>query len=676
MSLKDMNFPGLLYGGDYNPEQWLDRPDILKKDIEMMKQAHINAVTLGVFSWAFLEPSEGEYRLDWLQKIVDSLYAEGIYVVLSTPSGARPRWLAERYPEVLRMDSRRIRNLYGARHNHCYTSPVYRKKVREIDQQLAARFKDHPGVILWHISNEFGGECHCPLCQDAFRSWIRNKYGSVDKLNHAWWTAFWSHTYTSFDQVESPSPLGDANLIGLNLDWNRFVTDQTADFLKEEVRALRDAGAHQPVTTNFMQWFSGLDYNVLSDYVDIVSWDNYPSWHQKPDMETADEAAFQHDYMRSLKHKPFLMMESTPSALNWQGVSKVKRPGMLALSSLQALAHGSDSVQFFQIRQSRGSSEKFHSAVIDHYGETDTRVFREVSRLGEDLAKVSFLRGTVVHSSAAIIYDIQSQWAMENSEGPRNAGLPYHESLMKAYRSLRGLGLNVDVIGADASLEGYSIVAAPMLYMFREGVSDRLKDFVAGGGTLIMTFWSGVADGTDLCYQGRTPAGLSDVLGLRREEIDALYDGESCRVAPVDDTIFRQDQEYTCANLCELVRLNDAKPLLVYQDEFYAGYPAATVHSYGAGEAYYLCADLELSLYEQLARYIVQKKGIRPVLENLDDLPGDVRVSSRCDGETEYVFLQHFGTNEVKVTLPPEADVILGDPQEVMKGYDTIIFRR
>ena len=676
MSLKDMNFPGLLYGGDYNPEQWLDRPDILKKDIEMMKQAHINAVTLGVFSWAFLEPSEGEYRLDWLQKIVDSLYAEGIYVVLSTPSGARPRWLAEQYPEVLRMDSRRIRNLYGARHNHCYTSPVYRKKVREIDQQLASRFKDHPGVILWHISNEFGGECHCPLCQDAFRSWIRNKYGSVDKLNHAWWTAFWSHTYTSFDQVESPSPLGDANLMGLNLDWNRFVTDQTADFLKEEVRALRDAGAHQPVTTNFMQWFAGLDYNVLSDYVDIVSWDNYPSWHQKPDMETADEAAFQHDYMRSLKHKPFLMMESTPSALNWQGVSKVKRPGMLALSSLQALAHGSDSVQFFQIRQSRGSSEKFHSAVIDHYGETDTRVFREVSRLGEDLANVSFLRGTVVHSSAAIIYDIQSQWAMENSEGPRNAGLPYHESLMKAYRSLRRFGLNVDVIGADASLEGYSVVAAPMLYMFREGVSDRLKDFVAGGGTLIMTFWSGVADGTDLCYHGRTPAGLSDVLGLRREEIDALYDGEFCRVAPMDDTIFRQDQEYTCANLCELVRLYDAKPLLVYQDEFYAGYPAATVHSYGAGEAYYLCADLELSLYEQLARYIVQKKGIRPVLENLDDLPGDVRVSSRCDGEREYIFLQHFGTNEVKVTLPPEADVILGDPQGVMKGYDTIIFRR
>ena len=676
MSLKDMNFPGLLYGGDYNPEQWLDRPDILKKDIEMMKQAHINAVTLGVFSWAFLEPSEGEYRLDWLQKIVDSLYAEGIYVVLSTPSGARPRWLAERYPEVLRMDSRRIRNLYGARHNHCYTSPVYRKKVREIDQQLASRFKDHPGVILWHISNEFGGECHCPLCQDAFRSWIRNKYGSVDKLNHAWWTAFWSHTYTSFDQVESPSPLGDTNVHGLNLDWNRFVTDQTADFLKEEVRALRDAGARQPVTTNFMQWFAGLDYNVLSDYVDIVSWDNYPSWHQKPDMETADEAAFQHDYMRSLKHEPFLMMESTPSALNWQGVSKVKRPGMLALSSLQALAHGSDSVQFFQIRQSRGSSEKFHSAVIDHYGETDTRVFREVSRLGEDLANVSFLRGTVVHSSAAIIYDIQSQWALENSEGPRNAGLPYHESLMKAYRSLRRFGLNVDVIGADASLEGYSIVAAPMLYMFREGVSDRLKDFVAGGGTLIMTFWSGVADGTDLCYQGRTPAGLSDVLGLRREEIDALYDGEFCRVAPMDDTIFRQDQEYTCANLCELVRLYDAKPLLVYQDEFYAGYPAATMHSYGAGEAYYLCADLELSLYEQLARYIVQKKGIRPVLENLDDLPGDVRVSSRCDGETEYVFLQHFGTNKVKVTLPPEADVILGDPQGVMKGYDTIIFRR
>ena len=236
-----MDLDKVLYGGDYNPEQWLDRPDILEEDIAMMQEAHINTVTLGVFSWSTLEPEEGKYNFGWLDTIMDCLDQAGISVILATPSGARPQWMAEKYPEVLRVNERRERAHYGYRHNHCYTSPIYRQKVRAINMELAKRYGKRKQVILWHISNEYGGECHCPLCQEAFRNWVKDKYKTVEALNQAWSTTFWSHTYQSFDQVESPSPLGETMLHGLNLDWKRFVSEQTGDFIAEEIKAIRDA---------------------------------------------------------------------------------------------------------------------------------------------------------------------------------------------------------------------------------------------------------------------------------------------------------------------------------------------------------------------------------------------------------------------------------------------------
>ena len=270
----------LLYGGDYNPEQWLDRPDILQEDIRMFRQAGINTVTVGVFSWAKLEPKEGVYRLDWLAGIIDRLYENGISVVLATPSGARPHWLADRYPEVLRVNERRERALFGRRHNHCLTSPAYREKTAQIDRKLAERFGNHPAVRMWHISNEFGGDCHCPLCQEAFRAWLKKRYQTIENLNDRWCTAFWSHTYDGFDQIESPSGLGENSIMALDLDWKRFVTDQTIDFMEKEICALREAGARQPVTTNLMYDFTGLNYFKLAQKIDLVSWDNYPLWHK------------------------------------------------------------------------------------------------------------------------------------------------------------------------------------------------------------------------------------------------------------------------------------------------------------------------------------------------------------------------------------------------------------
>lgn len=662
----------ILYGGDYNPEQWLDEPDILEQDIQMMKEAHINTVTLGVFSWAVLEPEEGKYDFEWLDGIVDRLIKEGFSIILATPSGARPKWMADKYPEVLRVDANRQRALYGYRHNHCYTSPVYRQKVREINMRLAERYGSREGVILWHISNEYGGECHCPLCQEAFRTWLKEKYQDIHTLNKAWSTTFWSHTYQSFDQIESPSPRGETFLHALNLDWKRFVTDQTADFIREEIQAVRDGGSTLPTTINMMYDYEGLDYHKLADLVDVISWDTYPAWHKEPETETAMDNGMQHDFMRSLKHQPYLMMESCPSATNWQSVSKLKKPGLLSAQSMQAIAHGSDSVLYFQIRQSRGASEKFHGAVIDHYGGTDTRVFREVSHIGVDLEKICELKGAVTNAEVAVIYDIENRWAIEDAQGPRNIGLYYKQAVEKSYYAFRKLGLNVDVISMDQEFGSYKILAAPMAYMFRAGFAERVRDFVAKGGIFITTYWSGVVDENDRCYLGATPAGLTDVLGLRATEIDGLYDHETNQLVPEDRSIFATKISYECRHLCQLIDVSTARILMTYGTDFYQSQPAVTFQPYGMGYGYYIGADVEQSCYDDLYRRIVELSRVHVPVEQV---PEGVEVTTREKDGDVYIIAQNFTPNDLFIDLG-EGELLLGNSSGKISTYETIIMRR
>jgi len=672
-----MDLTKLLYGGDYNPEQWLAYPEILKEDIEYMKQAHINTVTLGVFSWSVLEPEEGDFQFGWLEQIIDDLYENGISVILATPSGARPKWLADRYPEVLRVDEARNRELFGGRHNHCYTSPVYREKVRIINGELSKRFGSHPAVILWHISNEYGGECHCPLCQQAFRKWLEAKYRTIEELNERWCTTFWSHTYQSFDQIESPSSRGESMLHGLTLDWKRFVTDQTADFIREEIAAIRVAGSDKPATINLMYNYEGLNYHKFADLIDVVSWDSYPTWHKGEEYLTATDNGMQHDIMRSIKKKPYLLMESCPSSTNWQGVSKLKRPGIVEAQGLQAVAHGSDSVLYFQIRQSRGASEKFHGAVIDHTGSRETRVFREVEETGRILENMEGLLGASTESEVAVIYDWENRWALEDAMGPRNKGVCYKETVEKSYRAFRKQGLNVDVIDMEQSLEGYRIVAAPMAYMFRSDFEKKVKAFVEQGGTFVLTYWSGIVDDTDRCFLGATPHGLADVMGFRRKEIDGLYDGETNAMLPTDRAaaVFASQESYSCQRLCELVELTTAVPLAVYGEDFYQGIPAAAFNRYGDGSAYYIAADAEQAFYDDLYRHVVDEAQVERILDCR--IPEGVEVNSRQTEEAEYVFVQNYNREAVEMDLGNEEhELVYGKNGTVLPPFGTVVLMR
>lgn len=634
-----MVFEHFLHGGDYNPEQWLDRPDILEKDAALMKEAHVNCVSVGIFAWSHLEPEEGVYDFDWLSNIIDRLYQNGIYTVLATPSGAKPVWMSHKYPEIRRFSRNMTRELTGGRHNHCYSSPVYREKVRQMDTALAERFSRHPGVLLWHISNEFGGECFCPLCQEEFRQWLRERYGTLDALNKAWWTDFWSHRYTDWSQIEPPVPQGENDVHGLNLDWKRFVTARTADFVRMERDAVKAVNPELPVTINMMGDYAGLDYFRFRDLVDIVSWDSYPSWGRDADEEAVGQVtAFAHDLMRSIRREPFLLMESTPSATNWQAISKLKRPGVHMLAEMQAVAHGANSVQYFQWRKSRGSSEKLHGAVVDHYGESDTRVFREVAEVGRRLEGLDGVLATCPMPETAIIYDWENRWAVEDARGPRNSGLHYLDTVKDFHGAFWRLGIPTDVIDMTCDLSPYKLVIAPMIYLLRPGFAQRLRSFVEQGGTVLCTYWSGVVNESDLCWLGGMPGdGLMELFGLRSEEIDGLYDGQTNRLVPQED--FLPGRSYQLRELCELVHCTTARALAVYGEDFYRGMPALTMNPYGKGRAYYLAARGERKLLEDLAAALAGDLGLRPSLDAI--LPQGV-TAIRRSGNPDVIFLQNF----------------------------------
>ncbi len=644
---KKILFPqvgGFLHGGDYNPEQWLDRPDILEEDVRLMKKAGVNSATLGVFSWSVLEPAEGEFHFEWLEAIIDRLYQNGIYTVLSTPSGARPAWLDAAYPEAMRVDRTGMRAHHGGRHNHCMSSPIYREKVARIDRKLAERFGAHPGVIMYHISNEFSGECFCPHCVKKFRGYLADKYDNdIEKLNAAWWTAFWSHRYNSFQQIEPPFTNGETSVMGLNLEWKRFTTWNTNDFMKAEIEVLRSVTPDIPTTANLMRLFGGLDYRKMAPDMDVVSWDNYPTFHNDWETlaDTMSETAFQHAVMRSLKRgKPFMMMESAPGLVNWQPVNKLKRPGVHRLACLQAVACGSDSVQYFQWRKGRGSYEQFHGAVVDHIGTDDTRVFREVAEVGELLRKIAPAAGTTVKPRAALLFDWDNRWAIDDAKAFSQASKKYEETCIDIWKAFFRLGVDMDVVGSDEDLSDYNVVAAPMLYMLQPGTAENLKRFVERGGQLFATYCIGYVDKEQLCFLGGFPGdGLKSLFGIVSEEIDSLYPSDRNGIVLEDGSCW-EVRDYA-----EILRVQDAQVLGTYADDFYKGTAALTCKEYGKGRAYYAAARTAAEQMQPLFEKLLADAGI-PVRK----LPEGVECHVRSGESGNYAFYLNSTSEQVSVS--------------------------
>lgn len=624
---------------------WQNYPDILKEDMRLFKLANCNEMSVGIFAWAALEPEENKFDFSFLDKAMDDIYAAGGRVILATPSGARPQWLAQKYPEVLRHNNNFHPRKFSERENHCFTSPIYREKVRIINTKLAERYKNHPALIAWHISNEFSGECYCPICQEAFRQWLKEKYGTLDNLNHQWWNSFWAHTYTDWSQINPPSPLGENSVHALKLDWKRFVTDQTADFMKQEIATVKAITPDIPVTTNLFQGFySGLDYFRFNKNVDFTSLDIYPQWkgNESGDIEVAIESAMSYDLCRSYKHQPFLLMESAPGCPNWLPYNKLTRAGQHELVSMQAISHGADSVQYFQFRKSRGGFEKFHGAIVDHEGSENTRIFKEVSALGARLKKLDSIVGTNVDAKVAILHDWSSKWALDDAAGFYRKDKKQLATEKLFYKSLWKRGIDTDIIGTDDNFSGYSVIIAPMLYMVSDAVGKKLGEFVKNGGILLCTYMTAMVNENDLCHLGGFPgADLREVFGIWNEEIDTLYPEDIVKIKTADG-------ETEAVYYCEILHLEGAEAFAEYASEFYAGSPAATVNNYGKGKAYYVAFRDKGDYTDYLVERLLSESKVNSKFDG--ELPYGVTAHSRQDNENLYVFLENFSYGEKTVT--------------------------
>ncbi len=649
--MKKSIFDHIIHGGDYNPDQWIDTPEIWDEDMRLMNLAHVNSATVGIFSWSMLEPEEGVYNFEWLDKLLDKLHENGKDVILATPSGARPVWLSQKYPEVLRVEESGIRNEYGVRHNHCLTSPIYREKVRNINTLLAKRYKDHPAVKMWHISNEYCGECHCELCQEAFREWLKKEYhNSLDELNFKWWNGFWSHQVTDWSQINSPKFRGENHVSAMKLAWRRFVSESHISFFENEIAPLREITPNIPITTNFMKMYDGINYQELAKKLDLVSWDNYPAWDKGNNVNEAIDTAFVHDAFRTMGGgKPFFLMESTPSLVNWHDVNKLPYPRRQELSSMQAVAHGADSIQYFQWRKSRGGHEKFHGAVVDHCGHENTRVFKEVSNLGKNLEKLSDVVGERCNSKVAIICDWENGWAVKSFCGYNNLQRDYYHECVKWYAPFWEKGICVDVIAMDDDFSKYDLVIAPFLYMLKDGTKERIESYVKNGGNFVAGYLSGIVDKDDLCFLGGFPAdNLKDVFGIWVEETDSLPDG-------MKNVVEFNGKKYDAINFCDILHANSAEVLAEYKEDFYKNMPAVTKNSYGEGIAYYCAFANSGDFFEDFVKELVSAINIAPDT----GIVTEKGVSVRKRGDV--IFVMNFADNEKQVTLDKEyTDVLTG----------------
>lgn len=629
------HFKRILYGGDYNPNQWTK--DIWQEDMRIFKDAHINTATINVFSWAKIQPSEHEYNFDELDEIVDMLSKENYDIVFATSTAALPGWMVRKYPEVMFTDYEGRQHKFGGRHNACPNSFVFKHYARELAYKLAERYADNPHVTCWHVSNEYGNECFCENCQKAFRVWLKDKYKTIDALNRAWNMEFWGHTVYDWDDVVPPNALSDGigsektAFAGISIDYRRFYSDSQLACFKMERDAIRSVKPDAFVTTNLMGTFKGLDYFKWAKEMDVVSWDNYPSYDTP-----WSSIAMTHDLMRGLKDEPFMLMEQTPSQQNWQKYNSLKRPGQMRAQSYQTLAHGADTIQFFQLRRSVGGCEKFHGAVIAHVGNENTRVFREVAQLGAELESFGDRTlGSRNEAEVGLIFDWDNYWALEYTSGP-SEDLKYVDQIHQYYQYFYKKNIGVDMIPVDAVFSKYKIVVAPVLYMVKDGMKEALENFVKNGGILITTFMSGIVGQSDNVYLGGYPGPLREMAGVWVEEIDALAPEQKNKAK------FADGSTAACGLLCDLMHLEGATALASYEEDFYAGMPAASKNTYGKGTTYYIATQFEEEGLAKILDQAVQEAGVSSVIPEETGL----EVVTRVSDTTRFYFVMNFTDEE------------------------------
>jgi beta-galactosidase len=644
----------LYFGGDYNPEQWPE--SVWLDDMRLMKEAGVNLVSIGIFSWAKLQSAPGVFHFEWLDRLMDLLAKNQIQADLATATASPPPWLIKLHPEILPTLENGTRWSQGSRQHYNPSSSAYRNACVELVTALANRYKDHPALAMWHINNEYA--CHVPAdygdeTADAFREWLKARYGSLDKLNDAWGTAFWSQHYYAWDEILPPRAAPTFLNPGQSLDFLRFSSDALLECCLIEARILRKISPDKPITTNFMEWVKALDYRKWAQAIDFTCLDIYPepTGSNRPLAQNADMT-------RSWKDgKPWLIMEQVTTHVNWRDRNATKAPGLMRLWSYQSIARGADGICFFQWRQARAGAEKFHGSMVGHGDPATQRCFQEVKQLGNELALLSAIAGTRFEADAAIWFDQENWWALELPSKPNN-NLKYNRAVENIYTALLARNVATDFVFDDSDLSRYKLLFVPTLYLVKPGVAEQLEAWVAAGGIAVFTYFSGIVDEADRVLLGGYPAPFRKLLGLTVEEWAVPPDD---RNSTVSSNVEGFAKSYNSSFWAEVIRPEGAETIATFGSEYYAGLPAVTRHRFGRGEAWYLGTELEPAFYEDLVSHLRAKAGIHPPLQ----VPADVEVTRRSGGGRDFLFLLNHGATIATIDL----DGILGE--ELITGNVT-----
>jgi beta-galactosidase len=616
---------GLAFGGDYNPEQWPE--EVWAEDMELMRRAGVNSVNLGVFSWGLLETADGEYDWGWLDRVMALCAENGIGVNLATPTAAPPMWLVTKHPEIMSVDDRGVRTAPGARLGWSPSSAVFRSHAVRFVRVLAERYGSHPALRMWHVSNELGNEndrCYSDETGAAWRVWLEAKFGDIGALNAAWGTAFWGHRYTTFEQVQPPRFARSGHNPSLVLDFERFSSDALLAHYKAERTVLREVTPDIPITTNFMV-LGGTrvpDYARWAEEVDLVSNDHYTE-SASPDRHS--ELAFSADRTRGVAHgRPWLLIEHSTSAVDWQPINRAKLAGELTRNTLSHIARGADGALFFQWRASTAGSERFHSAVVPHAG-VDSKIFREVERLGATLKRLASVVGSrVADARVAILFDHDASIALSSGKKP-SSQLDYLDLALAFHRALTSRGIAVDVIRPADGFAGYDVVVVPTLFLATAQTSAALTEFVEAGGHAVVTYFSGIVDETNRVITGGYPGAFRDVLGVSVEEFHPLQADEAITLS----------NGWAASVWSEQLEVRGASVLATYATGDLAEVPALTRNFAGEGSATYLATRVDHSALLELVDDVCALAGIRPIAEIEEGL----EVVRRRSDSASYLFL-------------------------------------
>ena len=647
----------LWFGADYNPEQWPE--SVGEEDMRLMHESGVSMVSIGIFGWGLIEQQPGRFDWGWFDRLMDRLDANGIAACLATMTASPPSWLAHRHPEILPVTVEGQLLSPGARQHFCPSSPVYRDYAARFVRELAERYADHPALRIWHVGNEYGchvAECYCDVSAEAFRQWLEERYVTIEAVNAAWSTSFWSQRYEWFDEILPPRRAPLFANPGQRLDYARFSSDEMLACFTLERDILREVTPTVPVSTNFLSWGKPVDLFAWARELDVVGHDAY----QDPaDPRTHVSIAFAHDLMRGASGgRPFMLMEQSPGAVNWRERNAPKSPGSMRLWSWQAIAQGADSVMSFQWRQSRGGAEKFHAGIVPHTG-TRSRIYGEARLVGNELGELHELAGSVITARVAIVMDWANWWALELDAHP-TVDFGYERTLTAHYAPLFEANIAVDVVPPDADLSAYSVVIAPNLYLVTERDAQNLERFARAGGALVVSCFSGIVDEHDIVYVDGYGGPLRQALGLSVEEHWALQEGESVAIE-VDGHPGR------ATVLVEDVRSHGAVPTGRFVDGPFADGAVVTRHPVGTGSATYIGAVVDDVTLGHVLLGAVRDAGVTPALPGV---PSGVQATVRRSDDDEFVFLLNHSGEPRRVELGSPAVCILGGAEGEVSAVD------